>query len=406
MRISVSMIALNEAAFISRALSSCAFADEVIVVDGGSTDETIEILDAHPKVTLVRNAWRGHFGHQRQVSLDHCTGDWIVRLDADEAFSWTFEAQIRALLDRTPLDIEAYRVRQCNLVGNAQYYSRSADQFESTPRIWRNRHEVHWEHAVHESLTGFSCRVLNWDAYVVHYGFLDKSRFLKKGRIYAQIPGSLVTRAEDLVFRDYDFQPIPEQARVAPHVPPFALKESGSSKPRVAMVRGPHLDPDEIRSYGLLQEFLDLTVYTTCRPNADRNPTDIPVVTLPDDPLVATAMSGLEYALFDADIIFVAQIIWPYAYQAIRVKEKFGHKVIALQTDTVPFANEENGALKQLKQYNRSRVDMFVAATDRAGSALMIEGVPQEKITVIPTGDDLEPGKARRLGLMAALNKL
>ena len=206
-----------------------------------------------------------------------------------------------------------------------------------------------------------------------------------KGRTYAQIPGSMVNRAEDLVFRDYDFQPIPDQARLAPHVPPFCLKERRPAKTRVAIVRGPHLDPDEIRGYAPLQEFFDLTVYTTGRSQAEPDLADIPVVWLPNDPQVATAMAGLEYALFDADIIFVAQIVWPYAYQAIRVKEKFGQKVIALHTDALPFAYEENAALKSLKQYNRPMVDMFIAATG---------------------GNDMDLGRVWGLGLAAALKRL
>jgi glycosyltransferase involved in cell wall biosynthesis len=403
MKISVSMIALNEERYIARALSSCTFADEIVVVDGDSTDKTIEILQASDKVKIVHHPWQGHFGNQRQISLQHCTGDWVIRLDADEAFSRVFEERIRHLLENTHADVTAYGVRQCNLVGNECYYSHSADKFESIPRIWRNLSNVKWQDRIHESLTGFSGRILDWEAYVVHYGFLDKARFLKKARTYAQIPGSLVERAEDLVFRDYDFQPIPEQARVAPHVAPFSLNAGTPQKPKIAIVRGPHLDIDEIRSYAPLGEAFDIAVYTTCPLPFELSNTGIQVLRLPDDPHVATAMAGLEYALFDADVLYVPQIVWPYSYQAIRIKEKFGQKVIALQTDTVPFAHEKNEALKKLIQYNRPLVDMFVAASDCARDALLIEGVARQKIAVVPTGIDPKAGQAWDLGLLEAL---
>ena len=386
MKISISMIALNEEHFIARALSSCRFADEIVVVDGGSMDRTIEILQAHPKVKVVRHPWKGHFGHQRQVSLQHCSGDWVIRLDADEAFALAFEEEIIALLNRTPEEVEAYRVRQCNLVGNESFFSKSADTFESTPRIWRNRSAIKWQSAIHESLTGFSGTILDWDAYVVHYGFLNRSRFLEKAQKYSEISGSLVNRSEDLVFRDYDFQPVPEKAMVGKHVPPYLLPEHSSGKPRVAVVRGPHLNMSEIHALAPLQEMFDITVYTTRQPAEDTGKSDPPIVCLPKDPRVATAMAGLEYALFDADIVYVPEIVWPYAYQAIMAKEKFGKAAVALQREVVPFAHEENEALRKLKHASREMVDVFVAESEEARDALLIEGVPREKIAVIPMG--------------------
>ena len=380
------MIALNEEDYIARALSSCAFADEIVVVDGGSTDHTLEILQSHDRVKIVHHPWNGHFGNQRQLSLQHCTGDWVIRLDADEAFSHLFEERIRDLLNHTPKDVVAYGVKQCNLVGNESYYSRSADRYECTPRIWRNQSQIRWEAEIHESLRGLTGRILDWETYVVHYGFLDKTRFLQKAQTYAQIPGSLVNSPEDLVFRDYDFQPVPEQAKVAPHVPPFSSPATGRTKARIAIVRGSHLELDEIRSYAPLQETFDLTLYTTCPPTAEPLAVGMPVIYLPKDPRVSTAMAGLEYALFDADIIYTAQIVWPYTYQLINVKEKFGKKLVALQTDDTPFAHEENEALKRLKEYNRPLVDVFVAVTNQAREALLMEGVAPGKIVVIPVG--------------------
>jgi len=101
-------------------------------------------------------------------------------------------------------------------------------------------------------------------------------------------------------------------------------------------------------------------------------------------------MNGVEYALFDADILFASQIVWPYTYQAIKAKEKFGKKVIALQWDTTPFAHEENEAIKYFKSSNRELVDVFIADTTCARDALLIEGVPPAKIAVIPAGIDMD----------------
>ncbi len=89
-----------------------------MVVDGGSTDDTLKILESHEKVILVQHPWEGHFGKQRQLSLENCSGDWVIRLDADEVFSEEFEKKIRTLLESTASDIVGYKIRQCNLIGN------------------------------------------------------------------------------------------------------------------------------------------------------------------------------------------------------------------------------------------------------------------------------------------------
>ena len=84
MRVSLCMIARNEGATLSRCLSSIAgLADEIIVVDTGSLDNTREIarqLDAR----VHEFPWVDDFAAARNESLRHATGDWILWLDGDE----------------------------------------------------------------------------------------------------------------------------------------------------------------------------------------------------------------------------------------------------------------------------------------------------------------------------------
>ena len=82
-RLSLVVITLNEESSISRCLNSARIADEVIVVDGGSTDRTTEIAKACGARVIVASDWRG-FGFQKNRALDAATGDWVLSLDADE----------------------------------------------------------------------------------------------------------------------------------------------------------------------------------------------------------------------------------------------------------------------------------------------------------------------------------
>lgn len=86
MSVSICMIVKNEEACLPRALANWReLADELIIVDTGSTDRTVEIAKEHG-ATVLHYDWRypGHKGEARNVGLDAAQGDWIVVLDADE----------------------------------------------------------------------------------------------------------------------------------------------------------------------------------------------------------------------------------------------------------------------------------------------------------------------------------
>jgi len=82
--ISLCMIAKDEEAFIEDCLKSVqGLVDEIVVVDTGSTDRTMEIAQRYG-ARVVRHLWRDDFSDARNVSLQHATGDWVLWLDADE----------------------------------------------------------------------------------------------------------------------------------------------------------------------------------------------------------------------------------------------------------------------------------------------------------------------------------
>jgi glycosyltransferase involved in cell wall biosynthesis len=91
--ISVVVITLNEADRIPALLKSAAFADEVIVVDSGSTDGTQEISNAGG-ARVFTHPWEG-FASQKQYAMDLASFEWILNLDADEWISDSLAAEIQ-----------------------------------------------------------------------------------------------------------------------------------------------------------------------------------------------------------------------------------------------------------------------------------------------------------------------
>ena len=110
--LSVAMIAMNEAANLPRTLESVRWADEIVVVDSGSKDRTIEIAQSFGAKTSY-HVFGGH-GEQKNVALDLCTSDWILLLDADEVLTPELQGEIRKLLSSEPKYC-AYWIPRLNL---------------------------------------------------------------------------------------------------------------------------------------------------------------------------------------------------------------------------------------------------------------------------------------------------
>jgi len=83
--ISVTIITLNEEKNLSRAIKSVAWADEILVVDSGSSDRTVEIAK-NLGARVISNSWPG-YGQQKNFAQEKAENDWILNIDADEAVS-------------------------------------------------------------------------------------------------------------------------------------------------------------------------------------------------------------------------------------------------------------------------------------------------------------------------------
>lgn len=91
--LSVIVITKNEAQHIGRCLASVAWADEIVVLDSGSSDDTVAICRQFTEQVFVTD-WPG-FGPQKQRALDKARGDWVLSLDADEEISPALRDEIR-----------------------------------------------------------------------------------------------------------------------------------------------------------------------------------------------------------------------------------------------------------------------------------------------------------------------
>lgn len=110
MGLSVVIITLDAAAHLEACLQSASFADELLVVDSGSTDATQDIA-RRLGAKVIEHSWLG-FGRQKQFAVDAAANDWVLCLDADERVSEQLRVSISATMVAPPH--YAYEVARCN----------------------------------------------------------------------------------------------------------------------------------------------------------------------------------------------------------------------------------------------------------------------------------------------------
>jgi glycosyltransferase involved in cell wall biosynthesis len=110
--LSIAMIAMNEEANLPRTLESVKWADEIVIVDSGSRDRTIEIAKSFGAKTSYHQ-FGGH-GEQKNVALDLCMSEWTLLLDADEVMTPELQREIQELLVGEP-KYDAYWIPRLNL---------------------------------------------------------------------------------------------------------------------------------------------------------------------------------------------------------------------------------------------------------------------------------------------------
>ncbi|MGB0750264.1 MAG: glycosyltransferase family 2 protein [Magnetospiraceae bacterium] len=104
------LITFNEGDRLDRTLAAVAdWVDEIVVVDSGSTDQTLAVAEAHGARVFQRE-WPG-YGPQKRFAEDQCRHDWVLNLDADEEVTPALAAEIQALFSGNGPPLDYYRFR-------------------------------------------------------------------------------------------------------------------------------------------------------------------------------------------------------------------------------------------------------------------------------------------------------
>ena len=147
-RLSVTVITRNEAANIDACLASVAWADERVVVDCGSTDDTVERARRAGARVIVRD-WPG-YAAQKNFAAGEAVHDWILSLDADERVTEALAGEIRAVLTSEP-DAAGFRVPRVTF--HLGRWIRTTDWYPDPQLRLYDRRRARWQpRRVHESV--------------------------------------------------------------------------------------------------------------------------------------------------------------------------------------------------------------------------------------------------------------
>lgn len=179
MRISAIVIAKNEEGMIGDTLSTLKFCDEIIVIDNGSIDKTIEIAKKNGAEVIVYKT--DDFSKLRERGLELSSSDWLIYLDADERITKELEKEIVEKINH-PASYKAFRVKRKNFY----YGEHEWPKIEKLERVFKKDKLKGWKGKLHESPI-VEGRIGDLENFILHYTHRNLSQMLDKTIEWSEI---------------------------------------------------------------------------------------------------------------------------------------------------------------------------------------------------------------------------
>ena len=210
--ISLCIITKNEEKHIEQCLNSVKdLVDEIIIVDTGSTDKTIEITKNFSKAKIFRFNWIDDFSAARNESLKHATRDWILVLDADETLDEEGKKTIKELVNDKENDaflfLQKNYTNETSIAGFVNEEHKAQGKIFSgwygsfIARLFRNKKGYEFEGTVHElvepSIEKQKGKIAATNVVLHHYGNAEPSIVKKKRQFYLELCKRKVKQKQD-----------------------------------------------------------------------------------------------------------------------------------------------------------------------------------------------------------------
>jgi len=178
--VSVYIICQNESKHIQRVLKNVEDFDEVIIVDSGSTDDTLEIAKEFTE-NIYYQPWLG-FAKQKEYAKSLCTNEWVLNLDADEEITQTLKEEIKKAIEENSIDALDIR-RNCKYLDK---FDHPWLKFNRRIRFFRKSKGFYPPKLVHESIV-VKGKIKKAKGFILDHGTFDLETHLHKINEYSSL---------------------------------------------------------------------------------------------------------------------------------------------------------------------------------------------------------------------------
>lgn len=187
--LSAVLITRNEALRLTACLESLGFADEILVVDSGSTDDTVAIAERFGARVLYQ-PWLG-YGRQKRFAVEHASHDWVLCLDADERVSPELRTSIEEALTHG-------RAKACRLTRRNRFLGRWLRHGEGYPdyvvRLFHRSHAQWSDDTVHETVLTDDTPLITLHGDLLHESEMGLYEYLEKQNRYTSLQAEFLFR--------------------------------------------------------------------------------------------------------------------------------------------------------------------------------------------------------------------
>lgn len=192
-KISVVIITRNEEEMIEGCLKSVAWADEVLVVDGDSTDKTLAIAAKYQARIITQEVKEKDFAAWHNQGKKVATGEWLFKLDADERLTPELTKEIKSIIQNLTSDISAYAVpRQNILLGKTMKFGGWYPDYQI--RLFKKDKLITWKGKLHEN-PFFEGDLGYLKQPLIHVTHRDLSSMVEKSKEWSKIEAQLLFKA-------------------------------------------------------------------------------------------------------------------------------------------------------------------------------------------------------------------
>jgi glycosyltransferase involved in cell wall biosynthesis len=198
MPISAVLITKNEAHCIEQCLQSLSFCSEIVVIDSGSTDATLDICKKYGCISLF-HAFDG-YGAQKNFAVRQATHDWVFCIDADEVVTDELQHELQRFLPaNTPLS--GYEVPR-SLVFMGKKLRRSKEFRQPIVRFFNKKYGNYTLRSVHETveLTG---KIGRLQGELLHYSYRNVAHYFEKMNVYTDLGATVLFEEGKKISKQY-----------------------------------------------------------------------------------------------------------------------------------------------------------------------------------------------------------